>query len=129
DMAFPSLTLYQNMEIKNSSSMMPHLLHKRSNEETCGHPHPKCTTECFYGDNGCVCHQASTDSSYYIFPCKESYKICGEGEHELFDYSLIHSQHSAALPPNHQCNHLKEGVTEEEKQQILDIHNQFRAKV
>ncbi|CAL4125241.1 unnamed protein product [Meganyctiphanes norvegica] len=113
------------MGIKESSSMLPHLLQQRYNKETCGLPHPKCTTECFYGDKGCVCHQ----STYYRFPCKESYKICKEGEHELFDYSKIDPHHSAAMPPNHQCNKINQGVTEEEKQLILDLHNTFRAKV
>ncbi|XP_042862141.1 venom allergen 5-like [Penaeus japonicus] len=45
------------------------------------------------------------------------------------DYAKFSPTHSMLLPPNPECKAHRSGVTEEEKQEILSLHNTLRAKV
>ncbi|XP_045586862.1 uncharacterized protein [Procambarus clarkii] len=50
-------------------------------------------------------------------------------EFPVCDYFEIHPQHSMTLEPNAECNIRRAGILQEEKEEIVRLHNVFRAKV
>lgn len=48
---------------------------------------------------------------------------------EECDYGEIHADHTMLLPPNDECDVKKTGITDEDKELILKMHNELRAKV
>ena len=44
-------------------------------------------------------------------------------------YKRFSSQHTFCLPPNRACSIVKRGVTENDKELIVKLHNDYRSKV
>lgn len=52
-----------------------------------------------------------------------------ENEAEDCDYAKLNEGHTMLLPPNQDCKVTKTGITDEERDLILSLHNELRAKV
>ncbi|MPC90998.1 CRISP/Allergen/PR-1 [Portunus trituberculatus] len=52
-----------------------------------------------------------------------------EDEEKNKDYEKHHQNHTMLLPPNDDCNVIKTGISEEEKEFILELHNELRSHV
>ena len=52
-----------------------------------------------------------------------------EEDEDKCDYKKINKNHIMLLPPNENCKVTSTGITDKEKELILSMHNDLRAKV
>ncbi|XP_063875194.1 venom allergen 5-like [Scylla paramamosain] len=89
--------------------------------------------------NGSNCRNRTQDAAEEtteIEPEGEGTTMAPESEEEVEDekeknkdYEKLHQNHTMLLPPNADCNVTKTGITDEEKDFILELHNDLRSYV